>query len=1000
MDIDAFFRACSDGNLEYVKQSILGGVDKNAKDHEGKQAIHHACVAGNLPIMEWLASHGAQVNARDNANMSCLHFACLLGHHDIAKWLLWKKVLKNNRNAEGMTPLLCAAANGHLDVVKLLIKESVFSNAVNKDGNNALHLAQLHGHAEVVKWLLANGFNANAKNKDGKTPDQLLPQTVTHPNSSTEARDISNLESMKSVNTTDISAASVISSQHSTVDGTLASTEPSSGDDVARSSGGIRTDSVRVAGERDEDERVKAHSDVSKPNSLSKLDSEVQIHDLKLSTGGYSTPIPPADGETINQAEAVRDSSTAIESGIVGNSVEVDLGNLNVVDVAARHSAEDDRPALDVHPALRPSSDPASTTLSSSTSTPLPAHHSSAAETQQLSDFSSTIEVLPVPQASASVSVPPFPPSVVGDDSVKRTYKYSMKVCVHTDDQKHGESFREVSIPPHLDWETLLSLLSDQLGLDSSVCPPGEAPLSGATEKSLAGPKRTKKIEHIIFSDSEDDDLTPRIKTAEKFYKYAEYFKSYPDIFVVLYVVDTPHSIVVSDAVVVACENNTGDDARQVDVIVVSVEGALQHESGIGVDTSHSHVTRMEGHGGDDNGSGRTDEVAFDDKDTEVVAIVDNDKSINSTSELCNCVQPLASTVQGDSGSKGTTNDPEPAYEQADELSSSLNLGDFKQVEAGLDRLTLNPVSGDDDTSSGGLEEVVPTVVVDDGVQLTDAPDTEGFVSKEVSEPTVPVPSTTNDRCLDNDSIGSASNSSESASTVSDDDDDDVQTSDSTSLPRSVGHTTAPIPLLTAESSTSTAANDNKLDAAIQRTHLHSSPVGEQFKTAPSRSLESERLRSAESVLTNALIPPPPSNTINGPVVTRSLISLIAIRCKLQWDPDRVGVVQIEASSPWSEIALEVWKHFKLDNDDGVLSHLILVDGDGDEISPGLKEQEKFWKHFKNYRGDQGMYFLVVRKLVINGGGAMSSSVRDKVYGAGISVSGRSEQVTEIRPAP
>eukprot|EP01042_Synura_sphagnicola_P004351 gene4351-5515_t len=150
-----------------------------------------------------------------------------------------------------MTPLLCAAANGHLDVVKLLIKESVFSNAVNKDGNNALHLAQLHGHGEVVKWLLANGFNANAKNKDGKTPDQLLPQTVTHPTSSADASDTTNLESMKSVNTSDISAASVISSQHSTVDGPLASTEPSSGDDVARSSGGIRTDSVRVAGERD-----------------------------------------------------------------------------------------------------------------------------------------------------------------------------------------------------------------------------------------------------------------------------------------------------------------------------------------------------------------------------------------------------------------------------------------------------------------------------------------------------------------------------------------------------------------------------------------------------------------------------------------------------------------------------------------------------------------------------------------------------------------------------
>eukprot|EP01041_Mallomonas_annulata_P000701 gene701-1342_t len=173
----ALHKACLNGDITKAQALLNDGADRNSKNSEGLQPIHCACIGGNLSLVQLLLSQGAQLNSRDDTSMSPLHYACSSGHLDVVAWLMSQKVFKNNRNNDGMTPLLCACANGHLPIVQLLISEKVFDFATNKDGNSALHLAYLGGHAALAEWLIQYGMDAEAKNKEGKTPVELLGQS-------------------------------------------------------------------------------------------------------------------------------------------------------------------------------------------------------------------------------------------------------------------------------------------------------------------------------------------------------------------------------------------------------------------------------------------------------------------------------------------------------------------------------------------------------------------------------------------------------------------------------------------------------------------------------------------------------------------------------------------------------------------------------------------------------------------------------------------------------
>ena len=78
-EVDVFFRACYDGDLDLVKNWLsLGKVNVvEAKDSDGRSGIHFAARNGKVDIVKVLLQNGADVNAIDKENIAALHHAAM-----------------------------------------------------------------------------------------------------------------------------------------------------------------------------------------------------------------------------------------------------------------------------------------------------------------------------------------------------------------------------------------------------------------------------------------------------------------------------------------------------------------------------------------------------------------------------------------------------------------------------------------------------------------------------------------------------------------------------------------------------------------------------------------------------------------------------------------------------------------------------------------------------------------------------------------------------------
>ncbi|USE37831.1 ankyrin repeat domain-containing protein [Endozoicomonas sp. SCSIO W0465] len=119
----AFFYACSHGNLAFVRSRLLkgGGSVNGVVNNNGFTALMLAAVSGQLAVVKLLIDKGAEVSAVNN---------------------------------NGFTTLMLAARSGQLAVVKLLIDKGAEVSAVNNNGFTARMLAQQDCHLDVVEFLL------------------------------------------------------------------------------------------------------------------------------------------------------------------------------------------------------------------------------------------------------------------------------------------------------------------------------------------------------------------------------------------------------------------------------------------------------------------------------------------------------------------------------------------------------------------------------------------------------------------------------------------------------------------------------------------------------------------------------------------------------------------------------------------------------------------------------------------------------------------------------
>jgi ankyrin repeat protein len=184
-----FFRACSDGDSEAVRQLLKSGeADANdySDEYDGGVPLQVAC--GSLDTMRVLLGYGADLDAMDLYGRTVLHYACenfgifpnsvrfLLDHGANVNARTNAKldgIEFDGREAEGVTPLQFAVVQSIpcTSLVRLLLDRGADIHMKDTAGRTALFMACGHPcQIGVVKMLLDHGANINDTTDEGETP--------------------------------------------------------------------------------------------------------------------------------------------------------------------------------------------------------------------------------------------------------------------------------------------------------------------------------------------------------------------------------------------------------------------------------------------------------------------------------------------------------------------------------------------------------------------------------------------------------------------------------------------------------------------------------------------------------------------------------------------------------------------------------------------------------------------------------------------------------------
>ena len=142
------------GDTKLLQHVLALGADPNRRAENGMFVLGIAIVHKAPPeLFAVLERTGVDMNAANDDGFNALHAACEVGNVWAVRWLVERRHPLELRTKRGHTPLQLACALGHLDAAKTMVELGADVDTQSPDGV-ALDIAKREGKADVVAWLV------------------------------------------------------------------------------------------------------------------------------------------------------------------------------------------------------------------------------------------------------------------------------------------------------------------------------------------------------------------------------------------------------------------------------------------------------------------------------------------------------------------------------------------------------------------------------------------------------------------------------------------------------------------------------------------------------------------------------------------------------------------------------------------------------------------------------------------------------------------------------